>query len=577
MTNDLAGIGITEEMSDEQVETHIKRLRRDIEYMAPRLLKVQTTGGDLVPLKLNRPQRLLGKIFKKIKLTRLLRTVILKGRRQGITTYISARLYQKTSLFHNRHAMQVTHEPQASEFVFGMVKRYYNNCPAELRPETVSNNARLLEFNNSEGSGLDSAFRVATAGKEDIGSSQLIHLFHASELAKWAAKKINKLLTAVLQTIPDKPITEVHFESTALGVGGEFYDRFWGARYRIWVKRLNKNGNPMVEETINTNAEEENDYTSIFFPWFIFEDNEMDPPPNFVRTKKEEKMAKRFGINDRQIYWYRYTVANKCKGSIEKMRQEQPSTPNEAFLGTGRPVFDNNKLAVLQDHAPHPIATYEILGGNFVAAKDGRFKVWQEPKTGGSYIVAADVAEGLIKGDASVAHVIDHRSGDQVAEWHGRCAPDEFGAFLAAIGKRYNNALLAPERNNHGLMVVTVLLSMGYKNLYVEMVPEPPGKPRKRYGWLTTTRTRPHIIDNLIQEAREGTHGIKSAELFGEMLSFKIQDDGKYEADTGRHDDRVIAAAIAKHLRQVTPLPSMRRANKNRLDAPKERGRGNWA
>jgi hypothetical protein len=42
------------------------------------------------------------------------------------------------------------------------------------------------------------------------------------------------------------------------------------------------------------------------------------------------------------------------------------------------------------------------------------------------------------------------------------------------------------------------------------------------------------------------------------MLSFKIQENGAFEADHGRHDDLVIAAAIAKHLRGVIPLPSMR-------------------
>lgn len=571
------GSGITPEMSEEEVIKHVKKLRRDIKYMAPRLLKVQTVDGELVPFRLNGPQRLMDYIINDIKKRRLVRLVILKGRRMGMTTYFSARYYQKTSLFANRYALQVTHEPQSSEFVFKMVKRFFDFCPQALRPQVRSNNSKLLEFNDSEGKGLNSAFRVATAGKDDLGSSQLIHFLHCSELSKWPPNNIDDLLTAVLQTIPKKSNTEIAFESTAKGIGGEFHDRFWNARYRVWVKRLSKTGNPIVEESINAAADDINDYTSIFFPWFVFEENEMDVPQGFVRTKEEEELCKRYNLNDRKIYWRRYTIANECNHSVEKYCQEHPATPEESFLGTGRPVFNNNELSKQRDHAPHPTSRYEVLGGNFITAPEGRFKVWQEAIPGDAYIIAADVAEGLASGDAHAAIVINHRTGDQVAQWHGKCDPDEFAQYLLAIGKRYNDALIGPERNNHGLMVVTHLFSARYNNLYSEMVPDPPGKPRKRYGWLTSKATRPLIIDGLIQEAREGTHGIKSADVFGEMMSFKIQDDGKYEADSGRHDDLVIAMAIAKHLRQITPLPSMRRAQRGNLHADKQRRPGNWA
>ncbi|MDF1551943.1 MAG: hypothetical protein P1P84_02720 [Deferrisomatales bacterium] len=573
-----AGTGITEGMTEEEIIKHVKKCRRDLAFFAPRFLKVQTTGGDMVPFTLNRPQRLLLHIFDEIRKKRLLRVVILKGRRMGVSTLISAWFYQRTALYPNRYAMQVTHEPQASEFIFKMVKRYYDFCPAAFRPAVRANNARLMEFNNKEGTGLNSAFRVATAGKDDLGSGQLIHFLHLSELAKYPPENTDTLLTSVLQTIPKKSNTAIIFESTAKGIGGEFHDRFWNAKYRVWIKRLSKDGNPIMEETVNPLADELNDYTSVFLPWFVFEDNRMVPPQGFVRTRDEAELAKRYGIDDEQLYWRRYTISNECRGSLETFQQEHPATPEEAFLGTGRPVFDNTKVSLLRDHAPPPIARYEILGGNVIAAAQGRFKVWKEPQPGHAYIIAADVAEGLLKGDASAAVVIDHRSGEQVAEWHGKCDPDEYAQFLLAIGKRYNNALIAPERNNHGLTVVTHLFSAKYPYLYCEMVPDPPGKPRKRYGWQTSSATRPLIIDTLIKEEREGTHGLKSAELFGEMLSFKIQDNGKYEADANRHDDLVIAAAIAKHLRQVTPLPAMRKAKpRDALHAPARRKGGNWA
>jgi hypothetical protein len=477
----------------------------------------------------------------------------------GFSTYFSARNYHKTSWQPNRYATQVTHEPEATDTLFKMVKRFYNFTPDWLRPCTLYNNTNLLEFNTTEGRGLNSGFRVATAEKVDFGSGQLIHYLHLSEVAKWKPENIQSLLTSILQCVPDDPESEVVFESTAKGIGGEFYDRFWGSRYRAWVTKLDNAGNPLVSHTINEDADENNNYTAIFLPWFVFELYEVGPPDGFQLTGEELKIRSSYNLREGQLYWRRLTIANKCGGSEDLFQQEYPATPKEAFLGTGRPVFDAPKVHGLMEAAAGPIARYDCLTGlrQWVSRADGRLRVWEEPKGGSHYIISADVAEGLAKGDFSCADVIEHRTGRQVAQWHGHCDPDEFGVVLMALGRRYNEAWIVPERNNHGLTTVTVIVNEGYPKIYAEMIPEPPGKPRKRYGWVTTNATRPLIIDNLIMEVREGSHGIVCRETFDEMLTFKIQNNGKMEADVGRFDDRVLSMAIAKHARQVLDLPAM--------------------
>jgi len=186
------------------------------------------------------------------------------------------------------------------------------------------------------------------------------------------------------------------------------------------------------------------------------------------------------------------------------------------------------------------------------------------------------VAEGLRDGDFSCADVIDHRTGEQVAQWHGSIDSDnvlEFADILAALGRRYNVALIAVERNNHGLGVVTQLYQNGYPNLYAEMVPDPPGRPRKRYGWVTSRATRPLIIDNLIRENQEDALGVNCKETIDEMMAFKIQDNGKMEADYGRHDDRVISLAIGKYVRQTADLPAMKKQSREKSNVRKRRDR----
>lgn len=553
-------------------------ISEDFPSYAKRLLKVQTPNAEVVQFALNGPQQILHRIVDEIiSPNRLIRLVALKARRMGFSTYFSGRFFKSTSNKANHYAIQITHEPDATDFLFKMVKRFYNLIPKAFRPETLYNNARLLEFNNAEGTGLNSAFRVATAGKDDLGSGQLIHFAHLSETSKWAQHNIKSLLTSLLQCIPDKEGTEIVFESTAKGIGGEFYDRFWGSRFRVFIKKLdlsNIGGDPgrkltaeemvkcaVIEEQVNESASEDNIYTSVFLPWFCFEEYQLPVPEGFILTEKEEETRSKHGLTMGQMMWRRNAIANKCDGSIDIFNQEYPATARLAFVGSGRPVFDVMKLMHQMDAAPEPIARYELHAGNWAAVPVGRLKVWEEPKSGGDYIISADVAEGLVSGDCSSADVIDHRTGKQVAQWHGRIDQDnilEFADILFALGRRYNMALLAPERNNHGLGIVQNLYAMRYPRLYCEMVPDPPNKPRKRYGWVTSRSTRPLIIDNLIKEVTEGDHGIHCRETFDEMMSFKVQDNGKLEADTGCYDDRVISIAIAKYLRQTESLPSMR-------------------
>lgn len=543
----------------EDAVASFEKFHGDFNYYAPRCLKIQTMEGDLAPFQFNICQELLIKIFNHIRENdRLVRTVVLKARREGVSTFTTGRFYHKTSMGYNRYAVCVTHEPEATDFLFKMIKRYHQHVPKFLQPQTRYSNQKLLEFNTPEGDGLDSAFRVGTAQKDDLGSGQLIHFFHGSEVAKWPREHEEAILTSILQAVPDTPESEVILESTAKGIGGEFYDRYWGSRYQYDIF-LNDKGEADFRCTINEKAPEANEFSSIFIPWFVFEKYTRPAPEGFVKTPQEQAMAELYGLDDDKLAWRRWCIENKCRGKEETFQQEYPSNPKEAFLVSGVPVFDNQKVMKLKDAAPPPIARYEVhpFSGQFIARDSGELRVWEEPRPGKCYIIGGDVSEGLPgKADFSVLDVIDHRTGDQVAQWHGKCEPGDLGRIMAHLGKRYNMAWLAPERNNHGYTTVTILREMKYPRLYMELADDSSDRPRKRFGWVTSSRTRTPLIDTLIECINDDGHGIKCADTFDEMLSFKKQDDGRMEADSGQHDDRVMSLGIAKEVRKKLPLPS---------------------
>lgn len=554
-------------------EKIIQEYVNDFCLFARDLVKIQTKKGDLVPLKLNEDQEILEAIEKDILARgRMLRQVILKSRRRGVSTHRIAKNYHRTSLNFNRYAYHVTHDPDSKDFLFGMTKRMHANNPC--KPQELYNSKSILEFNTKDRKGgLDSAIRVGAAGKDHLGSGQLIHYLHLSELAKWPRHTEKSLLTSLLQCVPRDPDSEVFVESTAAGLGGEFYEWFWSARffYEVYLRK----GKPAFRVSIRFEVAVDNEYAAIFIPWFCNSENKMEPEAGFTRTAEEQALVNLYGINDTHLKWRRVVIANECKGSVEIFQQEYPGNPEEAFLASGRPVFTpiqgilarKKSIEKQQDsNDTRKFYSCQMSTGQWVAetvVKNGDtnvlLQVWEEPRAGVAYVVAADVAEGLETGDWDSVDVVEQLTGRQVAHWHGHIAPDQLGVLLYHLGKRYNVACVAPERNNHGLTTVTKLFDLSYPNLFVENVPEPPNKIRKRYGWHTgTSKTggKAVIIDNLAADFRTNPNNINCVETLGEMLSYKHQADGSMAAETGRFDDRVMSLAIANHVRKLQPLPS---------------------
>ena len=153
---------------------------------------------------------------------------------------------------------------------------------------------------------------------------------------------------------------------------------------------------------------------------------------------------------------------------------------------------------------------FDIFDGRLIPNDDqGILFVWKKPQPGVQYDIGADVAggdgaptdgvEGARAGDFSVVEVIQRGTLEQVAEWRGHILPREFGDVLAAIGRYYNDAQIAPEVNTFGLSTLGRIREI-YSNLYLW---------RKRdkieikftgeFGWITSYQSK-NLIVNLMKE-----------------------------------------------------------------------------
>lgn len=258
-------------------------------------------------------------------------------------------------------------------------------------------------------------------------------------------------------------------------------------------------------------------------------------------------------VPERDDAWYE---AKKRSMPEHILHQEYPTTPEEAFIKSGRPWFDVEMLRAM--HTEDPICRGQLVSYNglhFSDAVDGPLKVWRMPEAGHRYVLGADVAEGLEHGDFSVAHVIDVTAGVVAAKWRGHIEPDLFGEkVLHDLGRWYFNALAGVEVNNHGYATLVALRNTGYPNIFHRTSYDERSNQRQRkIGWRTQINTKPLALDTLAQAMRfdevlEAELRILDEETIGELVTFRKDENGRGAGQP--FDDQVMSLAIANMMRQ---------------------------
>ena len=205
------------------IKTTIESYLDDYEIYAADCLKIKDQYSKLLcPLIFNRGQGILHNIAERQKKKKgFVRILFLKSRRFGGSTYVEGRFYWLASLNYFRNVFIVAHEIESTNTLFEMSKLMQQKNP--LSPKIIKCNDKALKFDDKEGNGLKSEFRLATADNVDAGKSQGIHYLHCSEEAMWRHGK--ELLAGLLPCIPKPPAeSEIFRESTANGYGDSFQE-----------------------------------------------------------------------------------------------------------------------------------------------------------------------------------------------------------------------------------------------------------------------------------------------------------------------------------------------------------------
>lgn len=458
--------------------------------------------------------------------------LVLKGRQQGFTTVVTAYQLSCSILNRNFQGFTLADKSDNSEAIFQNKAKFpYSQLPEVLKPTEKFNNRKQLLFSN-----LNSSWAVDTATK-DVGRSRTVNFFHGSECAFWT-DGIAYVQSALGEAFTANCIKI--YESTANGFND--YEKMWDS----------------------------GSYINCFFEWWRTKEYRIEFYSEEIRDTFLAKVSSNkgwiwdrlrwlkfdIGLEDVQLYWY----WNKYDKYLDKdlIKQEYPCTPHEAFLLSGKNVFDTEIILNWLARLPKPLKRgyfkydydgMKITNIQWVNDKDGYIKIYRLPDSPAvtQYCLGGDTAgEGS---DYFTGHVLDAKTGIQVAHLKHQFDADQYTRQMYCLGQYYKWALIGIEANFDSYPI-RELQRLNYPNQYARVAQDTyTNKTEKRFGFKTTQLTRPTIISRLVEIVRDHVETIRDEETLKELLTIVKNEKGRIEAPQGGHDDDMMGLAIAHEIR----------------------------
>jgi hypothetical protein len=371
-----------------------------------------------------------------------MRAIILKARQLGFSTWTEAKIAQRVTQLPYQNAVVVAHEVKAAGSIFNMTERMHTHLPTEeelglgfsIKPAIVGrsfsdNGRKHLAFGEPSrrlreaGRSWTSTLSVDTAQSPESGRSETRNLVHLSEVAKWperATQGTQSKMISVLNSVPYLPETLVVLESTANGL-----NHF----YRRWVSAREGVKDPDTGET----------YVPIFVAWWRDPSYAMQFSSDEARARfvdgigtgpygeDEVPLVELYGCTPEQLLWRRMQIRTQHEDNVELFKQEYPASDEEAFIGSGNPVFPGilvGRAIKAVESAPEPVkgtlreaetVTRKTRGGTIeiptrvlwvpedeCARDEPLLSVWEHPR-GGEQIDVDDDMDLRLMPPAAVA------------------------------------------------------------------------------------------------------------------------------------------------------------------------------
>lgn len=483
------------------------------------------------------------------------REIILKARQLGSSTVNALDVLDDALFTKNLKAAIVADKLENAKNIFDKIDFAWKNFPEalkqvlDIREETDSQTQ--ITFSNG------SMIRVGTSLHS--GSYQRVIVSEYGPLCANFPDKAQDMKKSVFPTVSANG--RITIESTAEGEGNDFHILCVEAETRS--KKLESNPNPPLHPL---------EFKFFFYPWFINLEYQALPsatdiPQNLHAYFDKLEQDLHTIITPSQRAWYAITEqAQKLR-----MKEQYPSTPEEAFLSSGNRLFPADLIKQkLQTEPQKP--EQSLL--------QGRLLIYKSFNPRHRYAVAGDPSQGIGR-DSATAQVIDFTTNELVATFEDPdISPTEFGDILAYIGHLYGTCLVAPESNNHGHATVARLVDLQYPNLYQFTTRGTfDDHPTQRIGWMTTQTTKPRMFFELAEAFSDPVSPLKVADeaTLLEALYYQKEETNIISPlsrkKLSKHFDRLTALAICWQLRNEATSSVIDLKKKKHIESRRQRNR----
>lgn len=469
---------------------------KDPSWRRNHLYKIVNKQGQLVTFKENYHQALVNNDPAPHK-------AILKSRQIGFSTGCLIDMFDRTIWNRNTTSVILAHENDSIKKLFRIIYRAHKFMPPELQPKLDKGGGSRYEYFFPD---VNSRIYCDLESRSDT-----IQNLHISE---FGLMKNDDRVRATVDAVPING--RVTYESTPKGLN--HFHELWNDSTRSEKK--------------------------FFFPWFAFEEYRLETQPLNLTEDEIQLVDKalrlyNIQITPEQIAFRRWKISQKGGGTRghRAFIEEFPEDDQSCFLTSGDAVLDLLQIKKMIDSAPEPVLD------------KGYLKLYSKLDKSKTYVCGADTAEG-VGGDSSVGVMIEVQSRKVVGIVKSNAwKPYEFAHKLVELCEHFVKPgfiwpMLAVERNNHGHAVLLELLEhIKYSNLYFREVNDN-GEKDDSPGWVTDKITRPIMLNAFIDAVENKYLKLCDKYILNECLTL-INNEGKTEAAEGKHDDSIIATAIA--------------------------------
>lgn len=507
-SNALANSGLIRTSSDTAI---MERMASDPRFFIETFFWIVDKTSRKIPFLFNPPQE---KYYRE----RTRNDLILKSRKEGFSTLIEALWLYDAMFLPNQRTVTLAQNEDEMAIHRDRIQFFLDTMSMGDIPFTVEvdkDNQKEIFFPATE-----SYVWVGGAGSRTFGRSRDFTHFHGTEVAHYENQDVlTGAMNACIQTAWQA------LETTANGLGEAF--------------------NLMWDEAVDPRSGSV--WKTHFFAWWEDPTNTRAVPDGFILDQREKDIRSKHKLTMEQMAWRRWKYHQQADKA--KFPQEFPATPEEAFISSGRHVFDIPALKNMLANTTPPIWVGDVADDgrvvDFVQNDEGALSIWKKPRPGRYYFIPADIAEGVKNGCYSVATVFDRSSWEVVAELRERCMPGQFGRRMVDLGVYYNNAVLCPELNNHGHATIEAILAEKYQHLLETktVFPDSAKAHNGAYGFPTDERSKELIHNTLGRAIVEQSYFDPSRVAVLEMHRTVRDDAGRIKGESG-YQDCVISRAI---------------------------------